>query len=66
MKKGYWFIILFSLFVSLIQVFKTDVFLSDSIDNQTYNRIFIRATMLFLTLFIPGVFVVRWYYKVNK
>lgn len=57
-KKGYVYIIAFSLFVAISQTFKYRFY-----SNEPINKIELKFLTLLLTFLIPGLFLVRWYYK---
>lgn len=57
-KKGYVYIIAFSLFVAISQIFKYRFY-----SNEPINKIGLKFLTLLTTFLIPGLFLVRWYYK---
>ncbi len=64
-KKGYVFVVLFSLSVSILQSFKYRVFIKRDLSEATMNNLILQIVILFLALLIPGLLLVRWYYKVK-
>ncbi|OJU76680.1 MAG: hypothetical protein BGO09_07185 [Bacteroidetes bacterium 47-18] len=61
-RKGYWFVLFFAVFSALMQVYRNEFIIKD----QEINKIIIvKVLVLFLILFIPGLFLVRWYYKMK-
>lgn len=57
-KKGYVYIIAFSLFVAIGQTLKSRFY-----SNEPINKIELKFLTLLLTFLIPGLFLVRYYYK---
>jgi hypothetical protein len=64
MKKGYWFILGFALFVSVLYVLKSDLFLK-VLPEVSFKKLLIRLFILFITIYISGLILVRWYYKIK-
>lgn len=64
MKKGYVFITLFALFIASSQNFKY-FFYSNKEHLPASDTLWIKVIVLFLTVWIPGLSLARWYYK-NK
>ena len=62
MKKGYIYIVVFSIFVGVSQSLKYRVFIKRDLEENVFNFI-IQSTSLFLLTLIPGLLLVRWYYK---
>ncbi len=66
MKKGYIIIIIFSLCISILESFKYRFFIKKDLSEATLNNLFIQAGMMFLILLVPGLLLVRWYYKLKN
>ncbi len=64
-KKGYAYIILFSLFVSISGTLKYRAYIKQDPSEVPFANIVLQATILFLVFVIPGLFLVRWYYKMK-
>ncbi len=62
MKKGYLYILIFSLFIAVCQAIKYRMFIKRDLA-QNVHIFIIQTTSLFLLILIPGILVVRWYYK---
>lgn len=63
MRKGYWYIFLFSLFVSVAQALKYRIFIKRDFGEDTLHNLIVQVVILFLVILIPGILAVRWYYK---
>lgn len=63
MKAGYIYIILFSLFIAIAQSLKYRIFTKRDLSEEPINNLLLQAVVLFLLILIPGVLLVRWYYK---
>lgn len=64
MRKGYWFVLIFSLFIAITQLIKTDMFVLKR-TNIDGTKFIIKVVIVFLIFFIPGCLLVRWYYKMK-
>ena len=65
MRKGYVFVILFSLFIALGQSIKYRIFTKRDLDEAALNNLLIQVVILFLFFLIVGLVAVRWYYKIK-
>lgn len=66
MKKGYWFLLLFSLIISILKNLER-VIVESGYENIFVSKIVIlRIVLLFVIIYVPGFFVIRWYYKLGK
>ena len=64
-RKGYVFIVFFSLFVGLSQSLKYRIFTKRDLSEATLNNLILQIVLLFLVFLIPGLLLVRWYYKMK-
>lgn len=66
MKRGYIYVLLFSIFIAIAQAIKNSSF--QEIDGvwRVSRNTYIKAAILFVIFFVPGVFLVRWYYSIKK
>jgi Kef-type K+ transport system membrane component KefB len=62
-RKGYVFILLFSLFIAISQSLKYRLFIKRDLSEATTINLLLQIVVLFIVLFVPGYFLVRWYYK---
>jgi hypothetical protein len=65
MRKGYVFILIFSLFVAISQTLKYRIYIKHDWDAASQTKIVVQMMILFLITFIPGLLLVRWYYKLK-
>lgn len=65
-KKIYIFVVFFSLCVSILQSFKYRVFIKRDLSEGILNNLILQIVILFLALLIPGLLLVRWYYKIKR
>jgi hypothetical protein len=65
-KKGYLFIILFALFEALASIFMYRYFIKRDFSEINLYRILLQGLILFLIFLIPGLSIVRWYYKTKN
>jgi len=63
MKKGYFIVVLFSLGVAMLQSLKYRVYIKWDLGAATLNNLIIQIIIMFFILLIPGLLLVRWYYK---
>ncbi len=66
MKKGYLFVVLFSLSIGVMQSLKYQLFTKRDLGEATLNNLIIQVVVLFLLVIIPGLLVARWYYKLKR
>jgi hypothetical protein len=64
-KKGYFFIVFFSLFISISQSLKYRLFIKRDLNEATLNNLIAKMVILFLGFLIPGILLVHWYYKMK-
>ncbi len=63
MRKGYWFLLCVSIFSAVAQALKVDYIKKGEID---FTKILLlKVVTLFIIFFVPGIFLVRWYYKMK-
>ena len=65
-KKGYVFIVLFALFVSIIGTLKYRLYIKQDFDVVSLNDIIFRIIFGFLIYLLPGLLLVRWYYIIKN
>ena len=65
MRKGYVYIVVFSLFLAISGTLKYRAYIKRDLDQVTFGHICLQTTILFLTFVVPGLFLVRWYYKMK-
>jgi hypothetical protein len=63
MKKGYVFVIFFALCIAILSTLKYRIILEKNSSQITGSIITIQIVVLFMSFLIPGLFLVRWYYK---
>jgi hypothetical protein len=66
LKKGYVFIILISLFIAISQSLKYRLFIEPDLNSSTLFNLIIQTAVLLLLFLIPGLLLVRWYYKIKN
>ena len=64
-RKGYAYIVLSSLFVSISETLMYRAYIKQDLSEVSFTKILLQATILFLLFVIPGLFIVRWYYKMK-
>lgn len=64
-KKGYFFIFFFALFIAVSQTFKYRYFIKKDLSEMNIDRILFQGLLLFFMFLIPGLLLVRWYYKMK-
>jgi RsiW-degrading membrane proteinase PrsW (M82 family) len=63
-KKGYIFVVLFSLFVAIGGTIKYRMYKND-LNETPWDILVIHIIVGFLFYLIPCLFLVRWYYKIK-
>jgi hypothetical protein len=53
------------LFVSIMGIFKYRAYIKRDLTQVTYKYLFLQTTIGFLLFVIPGLLLVRWYYKMK-
>jgi hypothetical protein len=66
LKKGYIYIILFSLFTAISKSLYYRIYINQDLTETTLTKLILQAVILFLIVLIPGLLVVRWYYKMKN
>lgn len=64
-KRGYIFIVFFALFVAVSRTFMYRYFIRRDISDMNLNRVLLQGLILFLIFLIPGLLLVRWYYRMK-
>jgi hypothetical protein len=65
-KTGYVFIVLFALFVAVAGTLKFRLFIKRDFDEVSLGYIIFHIAIGFLIYVIPGILLVRWYYKMKN
>jgi nucleoside recognition membrane protein YjiH len=65
MRKGYVFILIFSFFVAISQTLKYRIYIKHDWGAVNQIKIGLQMMILFLIILIPGLLLVRWYYKLK-
>lgn len=65
MKKGYIIVIVFAFLIAILQSLKFRIFVKKDISEATLDNLILQVLFLFLILSIPGLLIVRWYYKLK-
>jgi hypothetical protein len=63
MRKGYLYIIAFALFLSITQTLKYRIYIKKDYHEVSLEHLLLQGAVLFVIFFLPGLFLVRWYYK---
>jgi hypothetical protein len=63
MRKGYLFIAMFALFLSTTQTLKYRIYIKKDYNEVSLEHLLLQGAVLFAIFFLPGLFLVRWYYK---
>lgn len=66
MKKGYFFVVSFALFIAVSQTWFHRAFTTRDLDEAPLNKLIIQVVILFLLFVIPGILLARWYYKLKS
>jgi len=66
MRKGYVYILLFSLFVAISGALKYRMFIKKDLGRETFLNFILQIGVVFLVFYLPGLVIVRWYYKLKK
>jgi pilus assembly protein TadC len=64
-KKGYFFIVFFSLFISISHSLKYRLFIKRDLNEATLNYLIAQMVILFFVFLISGTLLVRWYHKMK-
>lgn len=63
MRKGHWYLLGVSIFSAFAQALKVEYIRKGQID---FTRLlFLKIIIAFIIVFVPGIFLVRWYYKMK-
>lgn len=65
-KKGYVFVFFFVLFIAVSQTFKYSYFIKKDLSEMNLERIIFQGLLLFFMFLIPGLLLVRWYYRMKE
>ena len=65
-KKGYVFIVLFALFLSILGPLKYKLYIKRDFDVVSLNDLILQIIIAFFAYLIPGLLMVRWYYKMKN
>lgn len=63
MRKGYIIIILFSLSEAIFGTIKYRILSNHIAGEASVNRILFQTCLTFIVFVVPGVLLVRWYYR---
>jgi len=58
--------LLFSLSTAILYSLKYRLFVKGDLSEASLYNLPIQIVVLFLSLFVPGFFLVRWYYKMKE
>lgn len=64
-KKGYVFIVIFALFIAVSRTFMYRYFMKRDFSEMSLYRILLQGLILFLIFLVPGLLLVRWYYRMK-
>lgn len=65
MKKGYLYILFFSIFIAISQAIKYRAYIRKDFSKETLLPFCLQIAFVFFVIYIPGLFLVRWYYKMK-
>ncbi len=65
-KKGYVFILFFALFIAVSRTFMYRYFVKKDFSEMNLYRTLSQGLILFLIFLIPGLLIVRWYYRMKQ
>ncbi|MEI2709282.1 MAG: hypothetical protein V9E96_09750 [Chitinophagaceae bacterium] len=63
MRKGYLFILFFALFIAASRTYYYRAFVARDLRDASIDKLAIQAVILFALFALPGLLLVRWYYK---
>ena len=63
MKKGYVLVVLFALFIAVSQTWFNRAYITKDLSESPFTKLVLQVAILFALFAIPGVLLVRWYYK---
>jgi len=63
MRRGYVYVILFSLFIAVSQSFKYRLFTKHDLGVTPVSKLIIQIGISFFVFLIPGLLLARWYYR---
>ncbi len=63
MRKGHWFLLGVSIFIAVAQTLKVEYIRKEQIGFAA--PLFLKMLISFIIIFVPGIFLVRWYYKMK-
>jgi hypothetical protein len=65
-KKGYVFVVVFSLFVAIFYPLYYRLYIATDLSKETFGKLILHGLLMLLTALIPGLILVRWYYKMKN
>lgn len=65
-KKGYIIILVFSAVNAIGQALKYRLFIHKDLSWETSDKFIVQIVSMFLVVSIPGLLLVRWYYKLKS
>ena len=65
MRKGYVYVVLFSLFLGIAGPIQYRLYVKRDFNEMSAEHLLLRITIAFLMYVIPGLLLVRWYYKMK-
>lgn len=64
-RKGYILVVLFSISIATLQSLEYRIFTKRDLSEITIINLLLQIGILFLAFSIPGLLLVRWYYKIK-
>ena len=64
-KKGFVFIVFFALFIAVSRIFMYRYVIKRDFSEMNLYRILLQGLILFLIFLVPGLLLVRWYYRMK-
>lgn len=65
-RKGYLFVVFFSLLNSVLYSFYYRIFIRQDLGKEATHKLILQISISFILLLIPGLLLVRWYYKMKN
>ena len=65
-KKGYVFVVIFSLFIAIFYPLYYRFYLTTDLSKETFSKLIFHGLLMLFTALIPGLLMVRWYYKMKN
>lgn len=63
MKNGYAFIVFFALFIAVSRTWFDRAYVAKDLSEAPLIKLIMQGAILFTLFVIPGILLVRWYYK---